>query len=65
MRLIPKQKPVKKREQYRQKALEMLKTGKASEFETKADMEDFRRVVRRMGFKVETCKDGGWFAWVK
>ena len=65
MRIVSKQKPAKKREEYRQRALEIRGRDKCAFFEQKADMEDFRAVVRGMGLKVKTRKDGGWFAWVE
>lgn len=65
MRVIPKQKPLKKRAQYRKTALLIRGTGNAAFFESKADLEDFRRVVRDLGFSVESRKNRGWWAWVK
>lgn len=65
MRIVSKQKPLKKRAKYRKTALLIRGTDNAAFFDTKADMRDFRRVVRDLGFKVETRKDNGWYAWVK
>lgn len=63
--IIKKQIPAKKREKYRQKALEVFGKDKAIHFDSEADMRDFRRVVRKMGLKVVSRKEIGWDVWVK
>lgn len=65
MKIIRKQIPVKKREKYRQKALEIRGKDEAIHFDVEADMRDFRRVVRKMGLKVVSRKEIGWDVWVK
>ena len=64
MRIVSKQKPAKKRENYRQKALEIRGRDKCAFFEQKADMRDFCRVVREMGLSYRSRKENGWFVWV-
>ena len=65
MQVVPKKKPATKRAEYRQTALLIRGTDNAAFFKTKADLEDFRRVVRGLGFSVESRKKAGWWAWVK
>lgn len=64
MRLVAKQKPLKKREYYRKTASEIRGKGKAAFFNTKSDMRDFCRVVRQMGLEYRSRKDKGWLVWV-
>lgn len=64
MRLVSKQKPSKKREEYRRKALEIRGKDKCAFFDSEADMRDFRRIARQMGFAVSQKKDNGWYVWV-
>lgn len=64
MQIVSKEKPIKKRTQYRQIALEIVGTDKCAFFEKKADMDEFKRVVRELNFKPTQRKDNGWFVWV-
>lgn len=64
MQVVPKQKPLKKRAQYRKIALEIRGSNNAAFFDSKSDMRDFCRTVKRMGLKTRQIKDNGWFVWI-
>lgn len=59
MDIVYKQKPLKKRAQYRKIALQIRGTTQAAFFNSKSDMEDFRRVVGQMNLQCQTQKDNG------
>lgn len=65
MQVVPKQKPLKKRAQYRKIASKIRGTDNAAFFNKKADMRDFCRVVREMGFRYRSYKKNGWWVWVE
>lgn len=64
MQIVPKQKPLKKRAQYRKIALEIRGSNNAAFFDSKSDMRDFCRTVKRMGLKYQSRKENGWQVWV-
>lgn len=64
MNVLRKQKPIKKRAQYREIALQIRGTTQAAFFNSKSDMRDFCAVVKLMGLKYQSSKDNGWWVWV-
>lgn len=64
MQVVSKDKPISKREKYRKIVAEIVGTDKAVLFDRKSDMDEFKRIVRKMGFKPNQRKDNGWFVWV-